>query len=231
MERTGRILVATIAFYWLWMSFGSEVPWTYVPFDRITRFLHPLTFALALLFAPLVITRLRGWRSPVTGGAVLAVCVLNLSGSGPWGQNVHISRELLAYVERHPEKRFITDYHTLNEMYVVGGLKTLPNIVTTDDLHASRLLDREAVQIAAGDLVKDDEILVNPLNVARTPHFQKFLQAHTGGLLYETTSTHRMISALFPPLRDHPWSIRKPPARVFACAHFDRLRITRADNE
>ncbi len=260
LEPTGRILTATMALYWLWISFGSEVPWSYVPFDRISRFLQPLTFAVAVVFASVVATssrriancelrspkesKQRSQRllpyfrrslfmirysarrslSPAVGGVVLAVCVLNLLGSGSWGQNVHISRELLAYAGQHPQRMFVTDYHTLNEMYMVGGLTTLPNVATTDDVRPSKLLDHSARRIPATDLAKCDDILVNPLNLGRTPAFEKHMRGRVGRLRFETPASYRMICDLLPPLRRYPWSVRKPPARVFECLGKDSPR-------
>ncbi|UCE60624.1 MAG: glycosyltransferase family 39 protein [Phycisphaerales bacterium] len=212
-----RILLTVIAVFWIWMSFGSQIPWEYRPFLRMSRFLQPLTFAVAVLFATLVVDT--HWRrlSAAFTGAVLATCVFCLLAGGSWGENVTISKELLTYVASYPEKRFVTDYHTHNEVYVINGATAVPNIVTINHVPRSRLLDPDVAMIDPSELQPDDEILCNPLNVARVPQFAEFTDKHAAGLRFETKPAYRDICRIVPPLRQHPWALRKPPARVFAC--------------
>jgi hypothetical protein len=190
-----------------------------------------MTLAAAVLFA-VGITSFRDRRFRTIGGsAVLAVSLLSLLGGGSWDRNAHISRELLAYVQAHPAKRFITDYHTLNEMYVLNQVESIPNVVTTDHIRPSQLLDRKAVRLAAADVGQCDEILVNPLNLARTPHFAEFVRLHAGDLRHKSTPQHRMICLLVPPLRDYSWSVRKPAAQVFECLETDPSRLAYSRSE
>lgn len=217
LDPSARILLITVTLVWVWMSFGSSVPWVYRPFERIMRYLQPASLALAVLFAS-VVTIHPGRRLPrVVGPAVLAACVLNLLGSGTWDQNVHVSKELLAYVRCHPQMNFVTDYHTLNEMYVANGVRTIPNVATTDDVKPSRLLDSRAARLSADEVGACDAILVNPLNVDRTPAFTEVILKHGDRLRYETQPTYRRICWLAPWLRNQPWGLRKPPARVLDC--------------
>jgi hypothetical protein len=186
---------------------------------------------VAVLFATIMATHRHRALRAVTGSAVLAVSLLNLMGSGSWGQNVTISRELLSYAKAHPTMRFVTDYHTLNEMYVLNGVRPVTNVVTTDQVKPSQLLDCRAIRIAAADIRRCDAILLNPLNTARTPEFDELARRHTGRLRHETTPTYRMICDLLPPLRSQAWAVRKPPARVFACRGAADARLTWADSE
>ncbi len=217
LDASARILLITVALSWIWMSFGSAVPWAYHPFERIMRYLQPCSLAVVLLFA-IVVTMSHYQRfSKAAGSAVLAICVLNLLGSGSWDQNTHVSSELLSYVHRHPQMRFVTDYHTLNEMYAANGMKTVPNVATTEDIPRSRLLDRQAALLVADGADQCDAILVNPLNLARTPEFASYVRRHGGRLRFETKPTYRRICLLFPWLSERPWALRKPPAQVFEC--------------
>ena len=210
--------VGALAFcgFWLWMSFGSEVPWRYVPFDRITRFMHPALLIIATMFAAFMAAQPKAWIPKAVGAAVIGLSVLNLLGGGSWGQGAKVSKELLGYVRRHAERRFVTDYHTLNEMYALNGVALPPNLATTSDVPRSRLLDPSAPRLSQGDLIPGDALLLNPLNVARTPGFAALSEACAGPTLLETEPRYRRICLLVPPLRDLSWSLRSPSARVVA---------------
>jgi hypothetical protein len=220
-----RVLIVLIAVFWVWMSFGSQVPWAYRPFFRMDRFLQPLAVAVAVLFATVLVEEHRRRLATVLGGGIIGLCVFNLLAGGPWGQNVTISQELLTYARNHPEKRFVTDYHTHNEMYIIGGVKTLPNVAVFHEGSASQLLDRDVVRVCESEVDAYDEILANPLNVVRTCAFAAFLEESAGQQRYATRPAYRRICLLVPPLRDYPWALRKPPALVYACVPSDRKHI------
>ena len=224
-----RLLWLSAVVLWLWMSYGSQIPWAYRPFWRMSRFLHPLTLAVAVLFGATLGARfmfrrpgIEFLRRRVFGPAVLGICLLNLLGSGSWGQNVKISRELLDYVTANPSKRFLTDYRTLNEMYLLGGVSHLP-YVAAGPTNRSRLLDRDATIAQQPHPLDFDEILINPLNLRRTPAFANFVEINSGELRLETTPAYRPICELFRPLRRFAWAVRKPSARVVSFEAHDAL--------
>jgi hypothetical protein len=213
-----RILLLSALLCWLWMSYGSQVPWAYVPFWRMTRFVQPATLAVAVFFGLAVARARRPVTASLAGVAVLGIGLLNLAGSGSDGQNVRISRELLAYANQHPGWRFVTDYHTLNEMYLIGGLTTPANVATTNDMIPSQLLDSGARRLAPDEALTCDAILDNPLNRARTPQFEAWLKDSAGALLHQTEPAYRSACEVLPALQRFSWSVRKPAARVFARA-------------
>lgn len=218
-----RVMLITGILYWLWMSFGSQVPWSYKPFWRMSRFLHPYVFALAVLLGSLMAnTRRRAYRV-IVGGGVLGVCLVNLLAGGSWGRNVALSRELLAYAQTHADRHFVTDYHTLNEMYVINGLRTPPNVTTTTDVPPSRLLDPSAHPTERDAVPAPNAILVNPINTARTPRFAHYLSRHEGVTEFTTPETLRRICRLIPPLASASWAVRKPPAQVVTFRPSDAL--------
>lgn len=206
---------------WLWTSYGSQIPWAYQPFWRMSRFLHPLTLAMTLMFGATITAypALRTYapnflRTRVLGPFVVMVCLLNLLASGSWGQNARISRELLDYARAHPDTRFLTDYHTLNEMHILNDVQSLPNVATFGDAIRFRILDPGAPFASPNDLSDYDEILINPLNLEKTPAFTKLVESSGGELRFETEPAYRPICRLLPPLRRFTWAVRKPPARV-----------------
>lgn len=220
LESEERILILTMLLLWLWMSFGSEVPWKYVAFDRISRFLQSLTLAMAVLFAVLIGTRRRWWLTTSVVTCVLAVCVMNLMGGGRWGQNVQLTKELLNYADEYPDQTFLADYRTLNELYVLNGVRRVPNVVGLETDHSSRLLDPAERLLSEDEAVRRvDAILVNAMNERHSPAVREFVDHHGGAVLHETKPLYRHICLLIPPLREHPWALRKPPAIVRACRH------------
>ena len=212
-----RMLLIVSVVFWLWMSYGSQVPWAYKPFWRMVRFLAPLMLAVSILFGSILASARRRLLALIGGVAVLAICPFNLAASGSWGQSVQISRELLAWATSHPQTRFVTDFHTINEMYVLGGMQLPPNVVTLDNDKRSHLIDRDATRISVSKLQPSDCILDNPLNTRRTPSFAAFRQAHADTLQHQSQPTYRMICQVVPYLRHYEWSVRKPPARVLSC--------------
>ncbi len=213
LSRPMRLLLATSVVFWVWMSFGSQVPWAYRPFWRMLRFLLPLTLPMTVLFAAAV-ARARHRRAAIAGGvAVIAVCAVNLAASGSWGQSAVISGELLEYARHHPQLRFVTDFRTLNEMYVLNGMKQPGNVVAAA-CRRSELLDPALPRIRRAEMRPDDHLLENPLNTERVPPFAALVNAHGGELEYGSQTSHRLICRLIPPLQRFDWSVRKPPGRV-----------------
>ena len=232
-----RLLFIATAILWLWTSYGSQVPWAYRPFWRMSRFLHVLTLAVALLFGSAIAIRstlgsaaAEFLRMRVLGPLVVTVCLANLLCGGSWGQNGRISKELLHYARSRPHTRFLTDYHTLNEMHVLNGVQSLPNVATTGDAARFRMLDREAPFAWPIDLSGYDEILINPLNLRRAPAFAALVESSSGDLLLETATVYRPICRLLPPLRRLAWSVRKPGARAVTFSCPGKLNAVAASN-
>ena len=225
-----RLLLITTAILWLWVSYGSQVPWAYRPFWRMSRFLHPLTLAMAVTLGATIAARpaMRAYaadflRARVLGPLVVTVCLLNLLAGGSWGQNARISRELLDYARAHPGIRFLTDYRTLNEMHILNGVQSLPNVATSGDAARFRILDPGAPFAWPIDLPDYDEILINPLNLEKVPEFAALVESSGGELRFQTTPAYRPICRLVRPLRRFAWAVRKPPAQVVAFSFHGRL--------
>ncbi|MCH8859087.1 MAG: hypothetical protein IID54_05840 [Proteobacteria bacterium] len=225
-----RVVWITSVLLWLWTSYGSLVPWAYRPFWRMSRFHHPLTLAMTVLFGAMIAARPASrayaagfMRVRVLGPLVVTVCLLNLLVGGSWGQNARISRELLDYTRAHLGTRFLTDYRTLNEMHVLNHVQTLPNVATTGKAARYRILDPRAPFAWPIDLKDYDEILINPLNLEKNPAFAALAESSGGELRFETTPAYRPICRLLRPLRRFAWAVRKPPARVVAFSFHGKL--------
>jgi hypothetical protein len=211
-----RVMFWIVSLFWLEVNFGSLVPWEYQPFWRNARYMQLLVMPSAVLFA-VVMVEARHRRLVRSLGIVsLLVCAALLNTGGVWGQNIKISRELLAYVLQHPEQHFVADVHTMNEIYVLNGLKTPPNVAGTSDAGRTHFIDSDARRILSLDVGSCDAILINPLNVERRPSFAALIQSHLGPVLYETTTTLRPLCRLVPRLAHSPWAVCKPAARVRA---------------
>ena len=143
-----RILWITTFLVFLWLSYGTQVPWAYKPFYRQFHYYAPLTLGLASLLPATVTAAI---RRPRLAQAVVAFCLLSqllLMGlGGRWGQRVDVSRELLAYARSRPDTWFVTDVATMNEMYVVGGFRLPQNVVCVNGPAAERhlLVNKEPV--------------------------------------------------------------------------------------
>ena len=210
-----RVLVLASGSFWLWVNFGARAPWSYELFWRLMRYWQPTTLAIAILCAWLIASQPRRWTRLATAAALLGVCIANLSASGSWSQSVEVSRELLAYARQRTDRSFVTDYHTLNEMFILSGVESVPHVATIFDDKPVRLLDGHAKRLGEHEAAERD-VLVNPLNVARTPQFAAFLQKQDRRVLFETQPQSRLICRWIPALRAQPWATRKPAAQVLA---------------
>lgn len=219
LDASMRLLLVSSALFWLFLYYGSQVPWQYRPIWRYPRYHHPETLTVAVFCAAALVE----WRPRLGRLAPLLVpasCVLILTCAGDWGQSTRISRDLLAYVQQHPQSRFVTDFHTANEMYILAGLRTPANIVTTGTCRKSYLLDRDLPRMAARDLQPTDRILVNPLNARaeRAADFAAWLAALPPAWqsVHESPPAYRDICTLLPPLKALPWAVRRPASKVLA---------------
>lgn len=219
-----RVLLLGCGIYWLWVGFGTRVPWTYRPFYRMERYWQPMTLAITVLCAWFIVSQPRRWMRLATAAALLGVCIVNLAAGGSWSQSVEVSRELLAYARQRPDQRFVTDYHTLNEMFILSGVESVPNVATIFDDKPVRLLDGHAKRLG-GRAAGTRDVLVNPLNVARTPDFAAFLGGQNRLVVFETQPQSRLICRWIPSLRDKPWAIRKPAAQVLAAPKDQPTRL------
>jgi hypothetical protein len=209
-----RIIALGALLFWLVLSFGSYVPWEYRPFWRNARYLHPLAMPAALLFAVVMVEGRQKRLVRAGGVAAITACLLLLTLTGSWGQNVNVSRELLRYALQHPHRQFVTDVHTANEIYVLNGLRTPDNIGGTMDFGRSHYLDKTVALMPDIAIPDCAAVLINPLNVDRTPSFAALTVPHLGSVEHQTAAGYRKICEWIPPLREKSWSVRKPPARV-----------------
>ncbi len=209
-----RLLLAVAALYWAWINFGTQVPWAYRPFYRVARFWQPVSLVLCVAFGAWVAGGSRGVRW--IGATALAICLGNLLAGGSWGQSVRASGELLEYARRHSDRTFVTDVHTLNEMYVLNGATPPGNVFTTDDAPSWKPFDRTAKRLDDTGIGGCDGVLYNPLNAQRLPSFRARINAHLGIETHRFDLSHRAIAALFSPLREYPWFVRRPPSIVYS---------------
>lgn len=223
-----RVLLLGCGVYWLWVNFGSRVPWSYQPFWRIVRYWQPATIAIAVACASAIVLQRRPWMRALTAAAVLGVCVVNLAASGPWSQRVEVSKALLSYVRAHPNESFVTDDETLNEMYILNGVAPVPNVATIYDEHPVRLLDRSALRLDPAE-ASGRAVLVNPLNAPRHRAFHAYLVAQDRPVVYQSDPQDRLICRIIPPLRAQPWALRRPAGFVLAAQGRERRSLRVAD--
>jgi hypothetical protein len=137
-----RILFITMFLTWAWLGYGSQVPWAYKPFYRQMHYYFPLTFCIAVLL-PYSLATVLGRRATLARGIVGVAVALHLAclaAGGRWGQNVDVSRDLLQYAKSHPDRTFLTDVRTMNQMYVLAGFRLPPNVVCLNGPGAEDLL-------------------------------------------------------------------------------------------
>jgi len=142
LSENQRILLVATFGIWLWLGFGSQVPWAYKPFYRQMHYYSPLTLGVAALIPVTVGITFAGrqWMGKALITLALAVHVLSLGAGGRWGQDVDVSRELLHYAKAHPKLVFLTDIGTMNQMYALGGFQLPSNVISLNGPALKHLL-------------------------------------------------------------------------------------------
>jgi hypothetical protein len=95
------------------------------------HYYSPFTLAIAALVPATVNITLSG-KKRLAGailGAAIAVHLISLGAGGRWGQEVDVARGLLEYAKAHPNKVFLTDIATINEMYALEGFRLPANVI------------------------------------------------------------------------------------------------------
>ena len=187
LEPEQRILLCSSLGLYVWLGYGTQVPWAYKPFYRQFQYYFPVVLGVAcvLPFALRHACQRRAWLAWGMAGFAILVHVAFLVAGGRWGQDVDVSKQLLQYAKDHPSQRFLTDVVTMNHMYVLAGFQVPHNVVCLDGPAVERhlLLNKEPRGVprwafSGGDI---DGILVNLEGVHnRVPEeeFLSFLTAH-----------------------------------------------------
>jgi hypothetical protein len=126
-----RILWAAVFLTFVWLGYGTMVPWAYKPIYRQLKYYAPLAFGVAALL-PAIIGRLFANRKIFVYGIigfVLVVHIICLTAAGGWDQAFEVSKELLRYARNHPDRMFLTDVATMNHMYTINGFQLPGNVV------------------------------------------------------------------------------------------------------
>jgi hypothetical protein len=211
-----RFLALAVLIAWAWLSFGTQHPLAYAPLDHQTRYWHALVLPAVLLAVHAYrATRRRMGRVALLGALVLPMPLILLS-SGPWGQNVEISRELLAHAEAHPEQVFATDPYSYDEMYVLNGCAPPSNVTVLAGFPAPEF-HRPGPEQRLDPSRPDVQVLFNALNMGRvrTADFERYVDEHLVRRPI-APAAYRLIAALLPrSMREqHAWFVRKPAAEI-----------------
>jgi len=114
---------------WLFTNFLSQSPFAYLPLDRQMRYWYPLALPACFLAIAVSTSMTPGLLRRLYLSLLFVPLPLLLATAGPWGQNVEVSRELLAHSLMHPELQFATDVYTYEEMMVLGDGLPPENLV------------------------------------------------------------------------------------------------------
>jgi hypothetical protein len=202
LDTQQRILFTTTFLVWLWLGYGTVVPWAYKPLYRGLHYYTPLSLGIAALL-PYTIGHAFANRERFAKGLVVvmvAVHFMNLAAGGRWGQTVEVSRELLRYAQQHKQQRFLTDVATMSEMYVLGGFQLPDNVVclNSPEVEWDLIVNREPPGIPKYHFPEEpvDAILVNWEQHKKRGFegkFSDFLNMHKGSHTRIVPVRYRLI--------------------------------------
>jgi hypothetical protein len=201
-----RIMLISGFLTWLYLGYGTKIPWAYKPLARMYHFYGPLALSVALLLPVCIDHLARRWsrhrRYAITAvAAIVALHLACLAAGGRWGQDVKVSKSLLDFASNHPASTFLTDVATMNQMYVLNGFRLPLNIVCRNGPVVERnlLVNKEPPNPAAphGVTFPDravDGVLLNLSGAFRDDgDFMRFLAEHSG-------RRERIVPARYKPL-------------------------------
>jgi hypothetical protein len=203
LERWERVLLLAALLYFLWLGYGTQVPWAYRPRTRHFHYFIVLALPVGALLVPLIARFCKRYAAVALVGLVVASHALGLAAGGRWGRNVEVARALLAHARAHPAGTFLTDVATLNEMYALNAFRMPANVVCVADERAARHLlvnagvPRERWQLRRAEV---DAALVNHERVDRPPDapFRAFMEvAQKGRVEWRQTTA---VKAVFRPV-------------------------------
>jgi len=165
LEGWQRAVLGAVVVYWLWLHYGTPVPWAYRPRIQSFHSFVVLTAPVAAVIGRELARRWRSWPARAAVASMVALHLAALAAGGRWGQSVEVSRALLDYARSRPEATFVTDAHTLAEMTAVNRLVPPANVVTLAgrEVYRSLLPSRAPYRERAGPApeVRVDAALVN----------------------------------------------------------------------
>jgi hypothetical protein len=208
-----RVLLVIVVMDWLWMSFGTQTPRRYHPFPLTTDYWFPLGPIFVLIVAEMILgMKKRAFQYAAVGG-LAAVSLGLISLSGTWGQNVEISRELLAYAKEHPETIFVTDDRTVSQIYILNEFVLPDNLRAIPGSYGPLFVESAArFDPAEGPAL----LLVNPLNNRPQDKTLNWVLQRCGETVFQSQPRYRVAAWLLPESyrQSHSWTVRKPSARV-----------------
>jgi hypothetical protein len=189
-----------------WYGYGTLVPWAYRPLYRQYHYYNVFSFPVAALL-PFTLGHALAGRMRTAQGVLAGALVfhlLSMSVAGRWGAPVDVSRELMAYARQHPDRQFLTDVNSFNQMYVLGGFTLPDNIVCLNGppVRNHLLLNKEPPGTPPFEFEERrvDAVLVNREQEQLhgfERQFAAYLEAHQGTV---TTVVPRRFRLPFVPL-------------------------------
>jgi len=211
-----RFLCLLIFLTWIWMSYGTRTPFTYRPFGPRVRYWYPVALPVCLLSAQVFLDIRRRILRIGYLILMLALPLAALTTGGPWGQNIEITKELMAYASKHPDTTFVTDSYTLNEMYILNGAKPPNNIFSIKNFDQPGPFNiPEKYQQDPNN--RKIMFMYNELNMWRpfAAEFKEYV-ANNVQLSEISNRKYRILSYCLPKFirLKFRWLVRKPPAKV-----------------
>lgn len=111
---------------WLWLGYGTIVPWEYKPRSRAFHYYAPLILVVSVL-PPLILDGIPQHRTKLLCG-LISLNVLLVSLGGNWGQRVDISRQVLEFAKANPNETILVDDWTYEEMRMCNDLVSRDNV-------------------------------------------------------------------------------------------------------
>jgi hypothetical protein len=256
LDGSQRVLLATVFFVWLWLGYGTYVPWRYSPVLHVgARYYMPIVLGLTALLPVTLAASLRRHQGVMRGTLVMLI-VLNvallLAGRQHFGQDVAVSRDLLRFAREHESQVFVTDVGTLNHMYFLNGFRWPSNVATVEQLgydlprDARRSGNLSSRQILMQDLrawhgvgvphVEPSRVEGILLNHQRRrdrpqePTFAQYVQSNKGNRVRISPVKNRLLLApLQLVLGQRDWMVRNRGGELILIKHLEQPACKTSD--
>lgn len=221
LSRDQKLLFLTVAGTWVWIGWGTLVPWTYQPFFRQFHYFSPILLGLNTLMPAVVFLVLRPLAARCLLIGMVGIYFLAAGSGGRWGEAFESSRALLVYADKHPTTTFLTDVSTMNHMYAIRGFTLPTNVICLNGPAVAKhlLLNKEPVgtPVFAFANAVPQAILFNtegPSLFAYEEEFTRFVEEHPGEHETVLPVQRKWLFAHIPGISNRPLAIRNLGAEV-----------------
>ncbi len=156
------------------------------------------------------------------------LCLVLMSLSGKWGQNVEIAKQFLAWTRAHPDAICVTDDRTAREMRTLNGFVTPENLRLVPGSLRSEIWQvpclrpedyTESEVYVMYNILNDPSQAVSGHHIPDNAGSVEWLNSHSGDSVHQTSPAWRPAAYLLPQTLRPEFLTRRPVSDIRLYSH------------